>query len=106
MHDDGIYNNNSINFYANTNLNVKENSLDTQFTVYPNPTNSNLILNISIAITIDKFRVIDQTGKTVLKESNATQINVGKLRSGLYIIEFYSGSQKIQTKFIKEYTNL
>ena len=71
--------------------------------MYPNPTTSILNLDFSNEIAVDKVKVIDMTGKTVLQQDqNFTQINVDKLTSGLYIIELYSENEKFTSKFIKE----
>lgn len=71
--------------------------------MYPNPTTSILNLGFSNEVIVNKIKVIDMTGKTVLQQDqNFTQINVEKLSKGLYIIEVYSQNEKFTSKFIKE----
>lgn len=71
--------------------------------MYPNPTTSILNLDFSNEVIVNKIKVIDITGKTVLQEDqNFTQINVEKLSKGLYTIEIYSQNEKLTRKFIKE----
>ncbi|TRX15947.1 T9SS type A sorting domain-containing protein [Flavobacterium franklandianum] len=71
--------------------------------VFPNPTTSILNFQYPDQITVDKIKIIDSTGKMVLQQNqNLKTINVENLAKGLYIIEWHSGKEKFQTKFIKK----
>ena len=83
------------------------------FSLSPNPVKSILNLQFSTAITIDQIIITDLTGKTVLQqtppeserrtgEANINQINVEQLANGIYILQAFSGKEKIQSKFVKE----
>ena len=71
--------------------------------LYPNPARGNKIfINNSYDLN-PEYRIINLLGQTVKKGSmtNGT-INIGKLESGLYLIEFNDQEETIIKKFIKE----
>lgn len=70
--------------------------------VYPNPTKDFLNIENPSNLSIDKVFVTDMTGKKVIEQSNASAINVQNLAKGIYVLELYSGKEKLQSKFIKE----
>lgn len=90
--------------YKNTTpLSVNEIDKEGFLTVYPNPTNS--VINIQIANTavIDKVIINDLTGKTVLEQfQNNNQVSVKNLVSGIYVLNVVSGNKNYYYKFIKE----
>ena len=74
-----------------------------QLTLYPNPTSTQLNLQLSNALTIDKINIVDVTGKTVVEETqNTHQLNVENLATGIYIVKAFSENQIFQTKFVKQ----
>ena len=80
---------------------LQENTLNS-ISVYPNPTSG--ILNLANAndLNIEKLTVIDVTGKTLLEQSNTSQIDVQQLPSGMYFLEITTNGIKQHTRFIKE----
>jgi hypothetical protein len=71
--------------------------------LYPNPVRGNKIfINNSYDLN-PEYRIINLLGQTVKKGNmiNGT-INIGKLESGLYLIEFNDQEETIIKKFIKE----
>ncbi|WP_284651562.1 T9SS type A sorting domain-containing protein [Flavobacterium terrisoli] len=71
--------------------------------LYPNPTASFLTLQSAGNILFDKIVVTDLAGKTILEQyQNSNQINVEKLAGGIYILQAFSGEEKLMAKFIKE----
>ena len=72
-----------------------------KFSLFPNPTSSILHFQTQNNTTIDKIIITDLTGKKVLEQSNADQVNVANLTKGLYVVEAFSGEAKFITKFIK-----
>jgi Secretion system C-terminal sorting domain len=70
--------------------------------VYPNPTKDALFIQNETSVAIDKVIVTDMTGKKVLEQNNASQVNVANLVKGLYVVEAFSGEEKFTSKFIKE----
>ena len=72
-------------------------------TLYPNPTNGLLQLHTPNNTSFNKIIITDNTGKTVLEQTqNTTQFDVEKLASGLYIIKAFSGEEVFVNKFVKE----
>lgn len=70
--------------------------------VYPNPTKDFLNIENPSKISINKVFVTDMTGKKVLEQNTANPVNVQNLAKGIYVLEAYSGKEKLQSKFIKE----
>ena len=73
-----------------------------QLSIYPNPSNDVLNIQLSEPLTIDKINVVDISGKTLMEETQNTNINIENLASGIYMIKVFSGSQTFQTKFVKQ----
>lgn len=72
-------------------------------TIYPNPTDSVLNLQLTNTFTIDKVIIIDISGKILQEETqNTNQLNVENLSAGIYIIKAFSENQIFQTKFVKQ----
>jgi alpha-tubulin suppressor-like RCC1 family protein len=82
-------------------LAVKENTVSSKLTIYPNPTNS--ILNINNDnIVFDKITISDLYGKIVFESKlNLSEINVSNLASGMYIIQGFSYENNYNSKFVK-----
>lgn len=76
-----------------------------QFKVYPNPVKNSVQLVLSENAT-GNFIVTNVLGETVLKERimNGTNknIDVSKLKSGIYFFTFKSGTETITKKILKE----
>ena len=71
--------------------------------LYPNPVNSLLHIQTPNNIILNKVTIIDLTGKKVLEQTqNTSQVNVEHLANGMYIIEAFSGEEKLVSKFVKE----
>ena len=70
---------------------------------YPNPACTILNLQVANNTSINKIIITDLTGKIVKEQTqNTTTINVENLAQGMYILEAYSGEQKMVSKFVKE----
>ena len=71
--------------------------------VFPNPTTTILSIQNPNHLTIDKIIITDLAGKTVLQQDqNATEINVDQLAIGMYILQAFSGEEKLVSKFVKK----
>jgi hypothetical protein len=81
-----------------------ENETLTSFSIYPNPTNGDIVYIQSKNNTeISEARVYDITGKLVIQQANPTnEINVQGLQRGLYILQLQIGNQTITKKLIKQ----
>ena len=77
-------------------------SLNSSFSIYPNPVNTFLNINLTDNDILTKVIIIDITGKIVLEQTdNLATVNVENLANGLYIIELLSAEKSYQGKFIK-----
>ena len=77
---------------------LKKNNLS----IFPNPASSIVYLQTQNNAIFNKIVIIDLTGKKVLEQNNANQVDIANLAKGLYVIEAFFGENKFQTKFIKE----
>ena len=93
----------SISVFKNTNaLGLNPIEPKKAMAVFPNPTHTELNIQLPDQQTLDRVAITDVTGKIVLKQDqNLNQINVSDLANGLYFIEAHSGNEKLVTKFIK-----
>ena len=73
---------------------IDENTLQTSYTVYPNPVNSILYLS-----QIDSYEIFNISGLMVLKVNESSKVFVGSLAKGVYIIK---NSQGTVVKFVKQ----
>ncbi|WP_053002612.1 immunoglobulin-like domain-containing protein [Kordia jejudonensis] len=73
-----------------------------KLTVYPNPVRGNsLHLKLDFG-AVTSYRIINMYGQEVVKGEEASQINVGKLQSGVYFVEVFDGNSTLTKKFIKQ----
>lgn len=78
-------------------LSTKENILNNEFTVYPNPTNN--LINISKSnIEIKNVKLIDVTGKVIYSNNNTQPIDVRSFSKGLYILKIESQKGGVSSK--------
>ena len=65
-----------------------------EFSIYPNPANDILILNIDNAnkadLTLNIYNVIGKLISSETLKQNQQQINIGDLSNGIYIVEIKS----------------
>ncbi|MNY20202.1 hypothetical protein D3C86_1536720 [compost metagenome] len=73
------------------------------FSIYPNPTKDAIYFQNSAHKSIEKVTITDLNGKIVFKQSNnPVEINVQRLKQGIYIIQILSEGEVFKSKFIKE----
>lgn len=110
------YNNQSVHFafventtdgyklYLDSIIVVKEDPVflneisEINFSIYPNPTSSKLI--ISSSILFDKVTIYNELGQKIIT-STYKEINVSSFENGIYIIELISKNQISRKRFIK-----
>lgn len=63
---------------------------------YPNP----VVSSLNILGEISLVRILDLQGQVIL-ESKSNNININHLDKGVYIIELYSGEQKVTMRMVK-----
>ncbi|WP_299675742.1 GEVED domain-containing protein [uncultured Tenacibaculum sp.] len=75
-----------------------------KITTYPNPTvnHVNVIVDEKQEQEIVSYNIINATGQVIRKEKmNSLKIDVSDLSLGVYILEFYDGQKKFQTRIVK-----
>jgi hypothetical protein len=79
-------------------------TLENQISVYPNPTNSILYINIDERINSMIFiSLTDISGKVIInnqKYSNNESIDLSSLKAGIYFLNIYKNTDRIATKLI------
>ena len=77
-----------------------------KLSVYPNPTNSSLNLQLPTSTANATLKIISITGQTVFEKQsiNGTDFNfdVSNLNSGLYLIQISDGQNNFSSKFVKQ----
>lgn len=69
--------------------------------LYPNPATSLLYIQSLNNSILDKVCIFDLTGKKILEQTkNTNQIDVSNFIKGMYLIEIFSGEDKIVNKLI------
>jgi len=84
-------------------LGIKENNLNNNFTIYPNPTKDNLTIetNSNKEQKIEITNLIGQTVYTTIINKKAT-INTSAFAKGVYILKLSSDKETVVRKFVKE----
>ncbi len=89
--------------YKLTSTLAKENFLNNDFLIYPNPAFDILDIKNNDNLSIDNIAIYDVSGKKILDEiQNTTSINIQNLESGLYFLQILSDGKTSRTKFIKQ----
>lgn len=86
--------------YEENILSVNLNGEKAEIVVYPVPTNR--FLNIKSELNLDKIKLVDISGKTMMEFSNNTKhIDLKDIPGGLYVLLFYADDSKfVQSKKI------
>jgi hypothetical protein len=85
------------------NLEAVENDME----IYPNPVSDKITIKFNTAVTTDKIRITDITGRELMEEnlngltSDIYEVNVSSLSSGMYFITMESNKTIQTSKFIK-----
>ena len=75
------------------------------FTIYPNPTNGILSINLKENLLTKKYKIYDIRGlviKVGVFENIEQTIDISKYQNGIYILKIESGNSSIIRKIIKE----
>ena len=90
--------------YTVTNVGIVENSFDTNITIYPNPTDG--IVNVDLGEILTEFtvKINDISGKTIshstCKNTGMVEINLN-VQPGIYLMVIKSGNKKATIRLIK-----
>jgi hypothetical protein len=85
-------------------LGVNDFDFDTYFTIYPNPVDQVLNLNVKAAIKVNSIGVFDVLGQQVIAIPNAdsvSKIDVTNLKTGSYFIKMITDKGTTNFKFLK-----
>jgi alpha-tubulin suppressor-like RCC1 family protein len=74
-----------------------------QFQIYPNPVNNILFINNKENYIIQKIKIADSTGKTILeKNENISEINMQNYQNGIYILSLTTKNKILNYKIVKK----
>ncbi|WP_299334410.1 T9SS type A sorting domain-containing protein [uncultured Psychroserpens sp.] len=94
-----------VNFW-NTLLSVDDLEASSSFSLYPNPTNSVLHIELTNSASGLQYEVFDILGKQIISKSldtnSPSQIDVSDWNSGLYLIRISNGDKAETKRFIKQ----
>ena len=97
-----VYIKSSFHAFESDSLNTEIPDKIAQVKLYPNPTNHKINLN-GLGSYHYEIRIYNMLGKVVLKKQNESQINVGHLKEGIYMVEIVSElGEKKAIPFIKK----
>lgn len=85
-------------------LSIEENQLEKAISIYPNPTNNYINIDVKQAnIKLSQVSIIDFQGKEIIKKSsNFESIDISKLAKGIYFLKIRNDANLlIIKKFIK-----
>ena len=94
----GFYGNNFL-FFENNNSSTPVFDKSNEVSIFPNPAKN--ILNIQTYKSFDRIEIIDQLGKTIIKNNFYKTLNISTLSKGIYTINLYKGNEKIYKRFSK-----
>jgi 1,4-alpha-glucan branching enzyme len=77
------------------------------FVIYPNPTTSNVVVELPKEMTGAQYRVLDVTGRVIFEgKGSATlpilELELAGIQSGLYIFEAFDAKRVLHKRFIKQ----
>ena len=76
-----------------------ENNIETEFSVFPIPTNN--FITVKSNVNINSYEIFDITGKIVIKSEGlevVNKIDVSNLVNGVYFISIYNGNEFLGNK--------
>ena len=92
----------SIENFESILLSVDENDLNRSITLFPNPMQENLKIDLRQELAIESVRIFDLYGKEVIKTREERNVNVSKLPTGMYLVVVQTEKGSVSKKIIKE----
>lgn len=89
-----------MNVIGNT-LSVDEATLGNSISLYPNPTNNIINLNVANSVSINKLELYNILGKQVLNLNNAKTLDLTNLESGVYMLRIVTNKGSITKKVVR-----
>ncbi len=94
------------NFSVTEVLGTSENTLDSKFSVFPNPTASVLNISNSIDAAIQKIELSDLNGRSIkninISNVTETQVNISDISQGVYMLKITTDQGSLVKKIVKE----
>jgi type IX secretion system substrate protein len=91
-----------VTFTTDATLSVNDNILSTKVSVYPNPTNGHLQINIPTGYQLKQISVYDITGKQVkYSNSESHTLDMGNLSEGFYLLKISTDKGVVTKKVLK-----
>jgi len=93
---------------VNTCTNIKDNSIENEFSLFPNPATDKFTVNLNEALlnNVTNVELYDALGKLVLStpiSSTQTEVNVSGIAKGIYVCKISNNKkQTLVKRFIKE----
>ena len=85
---------------------VPEVVVEGELTIYPNPTRTNLLVELPKDMSTSSYRVLDMTGRVLFegrgsKEQPILELELAGIRPGMYIFEAFDTQRILHKRFIK-----
>jgi Secretion system C-terminal sorting domain len=91
-----------VSFSTSTTLGVEDTVLNSKITVYPNPTQGNIVVKASIDYTIKNMTVYSVTGRLVKYFRNANNsLDISNLVNGIYFLKINTDKGTLTKKIVK-----
>ena len=65
---------------------------------YPNPAHDRILFTSKM----DQVSIVSLNGETIKRETDCEELNLDKLKSGLYILILQNGNKKVSRQLIKQ----
>ncbi|HLV39892.1 T9SS type A sorting domain-containing protein [Xanthomarina sp.] len=88
-------------FEGTCSLSIKDYSLDNSISVYPNPTNDFVNLEVSNSVIIKSVELYNIIGKQVLKTDSVKTLDLSNLESGVYLLKVSTDLGSMTKKIIR-----
>lgn len=89
-------------FYGDTSILKIDNIPPLDFSLYPNPCNDKVVVNIKLLDEIIGFSIYDLRGRVICEhKSNSNIISVDNLSPGMYFLTIYTSKNKYTKPFLK-----
>ena len=74
------------------------------FTIYPNPVEDVLKIDVNFSEEVQSIEVYNQVGRLIIRKENLEnlQFDVSQLQTGMYLIKLNTGTTSFTTKFLKK----
>ena len=92
----------SYNTFCSRALSVDQNQLKEFISVYPNPVNSILNIEVNNQIKIEKIQLFNIVGKLVKEEKEVNQLSVNQLVKGMYLLKITTDKGVLTQKILKK----